>query len=108
MTALQILTRVRCWIPGPTRARLYVNTLAENKQLRDALERAHDRHVQMRTFAYHWRAQLKAAEAAATDAGYDGQSPATVIYTLASQLETARRERDEALRAFRQHIEGEQ
>ena len=106
MTPRTLLLRLRCLVPGPTQHRVLRDLEHRNQALTDALLRAHSRHESMRTFAYDWRAQLKAAEAAATDAGYADQSPAVAIYTLAAQLDTARLERDEALCSLREVIEG--
>lgn len=106
MNARSVLLRLRCWVPGPTQHRVLRDTQRENHNLRDALLRAHSRHESMRTFAYSWRAELQAAWTAAADAGYPDQTPATVIYTLAAQLDNARHERDEALCTLRETIEG--
>lgn len=102
MTARSLLLRLRCLLPGPTKGRLLREATGQADALRAALIRAHDRHETMRTFAYSWRAELKAAETAAIDAGFAEQTPAAVIYVLAAQLETARRERDAAITAERE------
>lgn len=102
MTVASLLLRLRCLVPGPTQHRTLVDTQHRCQALSAALLRCRKRHQSMLVLAYHRYARLKAAEAAAVDAGYAGQEPATVIYTLTGQLELARAERDEALRVARE------